>query len=143
MSRIRFKFLKFIAGLSLALCVLPCAVSSLPAAETTDTAAKLPLEGCFETRQIWSDGRHNAFTGAAYWKGKTYVVFRNAEHHVSFDGRVKILSSRDGSVFSESATISLPGKDLRDPKIVNAGRTLHLYVGAVDEKDTKRLETDA
>ena len=76
------------------------------AAETDNSqAAKLPLEGCFETRQIWSDGHHNAFTGAAFWKGKTYVVFRNAEHHVSFDGRVKILASADGVTFSEAKLV--------------------------------------
>lgn len=144
MSKIRFKFLKFIAGLSLALCMFHGANIFSFAAETDNSnTAKLPLEGCFETHQIWSDGHHNAFTGAAFWKGKTYVVFRNAEHHVSFDGQVKILSSADGVNFTDTATISLPGKDLRDPKVVNAGRTLHLYVGAVDEKDTKRLETDA
>ena len=100
------------------------------------------LDGKFQTRLVWSDGKHNAFTGAASWKENVIIVFRHAEHHVSFDGQIKIIATKDGKDFSEWATISIPGKDLRDPKIINTGNELKIYAGAVDEKDIKRWHTE-
>ncbi|HQC43210.1 MAG TPA: sialidase family protein [Verrucomicrobiota bacterium] len=102
-----------------------------------------PLNGEFTTHIAYSDGKHNAFTGAAVWNDSVFIVFRHAEHHVSFDGQVKIIASKDAKEFKEIATISASGKDLRDPKILNAGGILYIYTGAVDVKDNQRGGTEA
>ena len=102
-----------------------------------------PLDGKFTTQVVYSDGKHNAFTGAAVWNDTAFIVFRHAEHHVSFDGQVKVIAGKDAKDFKEIATISAPGKDLRDPKILSVENLLYIYAGAVDEKDTKRQHTEA
>ncbi len=102
-----------------------------------------PLNREFTTQAVYSDGKHNAFTGAAVWNDSVFIVFRHAEHHVSFDGQVKIIASKDAKEFKEIATISASGKDLRDPKILNVGSLLYIYAGAVDEKDTQRRDIEA
>lgn len=111
------------------------------AAETNQVAD--PLTGKFVTQLAYADGKHNAFTGATAWKDQVLIVFRHGEHHVSFDGQVKVIATRDGKEYRELSTISEPGKDLRDPKIVCVGKKLLLYTGAVDEKDKERVHTDA
>lgn len=102
-----------------------------------------PLSGLFATQVVYSDGKHNAFTGATAWNDSVFIVFRHAEHHVSFDGQVKVIVSKDAKEFKEVATIFTPGKDLRDPKILAVDKKLHIYAGSVDQKDTQRRHTDA
>ena len=102
-----------------------------------------PLDGKFSVVKAYTDGKHNAFTGITYWKGKTYISFRNAHDHVSFDGQIKVIASDNTKDWEILTTISEANMDLRDPKIVNVGDALHLYVGAVKEEDKARLYTYA
>ena len=84
-------------------------------------------------RRIYSDGKHNAFTGITGFAGKTYVTFRSATTHVSPDGSVKVIASTDADAWDLVAESVEPGSDLRDPKIVAFQDALFVYTGSTQE----------
>lgn len=67
--------------------------------------------------KIWDQGKHNAFTDLARWRGKWYCTFREADAHVGGDGQLRVLESADGQQWASIALLSEPGIDLRDPKL--------------------------
>ncbi len=69
-------------------------------------------------RKIWDKAPHNAFTDLIYHGGNWYCVFREGQAHVSPDGQLRVLSSRDGTEWKSMALLSSPLGDLRDAKIV-------------------------
>ncbi|MFA6715089.1 MAG: sialidase family protein [Victivallaceae bacterium] len=48
------------------------------------------------TGKIYSDGRHNAFTGLAYFKDKYFLAFRNSAGHMQAESYQIIMTSPDG-----------------------------------------------
>ena len=48
-------------------------------------------------RKIWDKGKHNAFTDLIGFDGRMYCVFREADGHVSPDGKIRILVSKVSS----------------------------------------------
>ena len=80
-------------------------------------------------RKIFSDGRHNAFTGIAALGDKVFVTFRSAETHSTFDGVVKVIASADMESWDVVAAAAIEGLDLRDPKLATLGDTLLAYCG--------------
>ena len=88
-------------------------------------------------RKVFSDGKHNAFTGIASFKDTVYIVFRSAVSHVSFDGAVRVIASDDMDTWSTAVESSMPGLDLRDPKVAAFNRALHVYCGARDENGVR------
>jgi len=81
-------------------------------------------------KKIYSDGRHNAFTGIVNFKDQYFLVFRNGTGHISFDGKIKILTSKDLEKWEHTAELCAPdGHDLRDPKIIKFQNRLLLYSG--------------
>jgi hypothetical protein len=100
--------MRHLTWISLALCLTasaPCGAAGNGRAEIVDVKA------------IWGRGPHNAFTDLARFKDRWYCTFREGQGHVSPDGAVRILSSADGEVWGSSALLSVPGADLRDPKL--------------------------
>jgi len=84
--------------------------------------------------KIVSDGRHNAFTGLAFFQGRYFVVFRSGEHHADAQGYQVIMTSSTGrewevvhrkSFFAagESGAVM----DYRDSYFLNLGHELRLY----------------
>src|SRR5436189_4400788 len=49
-----------------------------------------------EVRKIWERAPHNAFTDLARFKGKWFCVFREGAAHVSPDGALRVITSKDG-----------------------------------------------
>ncbi|NOZ23303.1 MAG: hypothetical protein GXP25_19695 [Planctomycetes bacterium] len=91
------------------------------------------------SRKIFGDGKHNAFTGIAALGEKTFVTFRSAATHASFDGTIKVIASDDREGW-ETVTESVePGRDLRDPKLVTFKDRLLVYCGSRDEKTPGRI----
>jgi hypothetical protein len=87
-----------------------------------------------ESRLIWSDAPHNAFTDLHRQHDRWYCTFREGAAHVSPDGAVRILDSEDGVVWRSIARLAVPWADLRDPKLaetpdgrmlITAGALLH------------------
>jgi len=90
-------------------CLLSLFVGS---ARGADPSMKL-----IDVRKIWDEGAHNAFTDLLHHNGAWYCVFREGKGHVSQDGGLRVLTSRDGQQWVSAALVTLPGTDLRDPKI--------------------------
>ena len=67
-----------------------------------------------EVKKIWDQAPHNAFTDLVRWDDKFYCAFREGRGHVSTDGRIRILESKDADTWTPAAVISLEGYDLRD-----------------------------
>lgn len=80
-----------------------------------------------EYYKVWDQAPHNAFTDITYFKGYFYLVCREGSAHVSNDGAIRILKSRDCKKFSPVTVFKDPEFDLRDPKILNLGDSL-LYI---------------
>ena len=67
---------------------------------------------------IWDKGEHNAFTDLCRFKGQFYCIFREASAHVSDEADLRILRSDDGVDWHSIALLKMPGKDLRDGKLL-------------------------
>lgn len=78
----------------------------------------LPIITVNSVSCIWKRGAHNAFTDLCQFEGQLWLVFREAEDHVSPDGQIIVLSSTDGKDWQHCATLALADRDLRDPKII-------------------------
>ena len=87
------------------------AISTAPAQTGQAAAAQAP-----EVRKIWDAGTHNAFTDLVRWRGAWWCTFREANDHVSPDGQIRVLTSRDGERWESAALVVKKGIDLRDPK---------------------------
>ncbi|MEW4453832.1 exo-alpha-sialidase [Bremerella sp. JC817] len=70
-----------------------------------------------DTRKIWDQARHNAFTDLIRFQDKFYCVFREGDGHVSKTGSLRILRSDDGTNWESAALITSDTSDLRDAKI--------------------------
>ena len=71
-----------------------------------------------EVTKIWDAGPHNAFTDLMRFKNNFYCTFREGTTHVKgWDGKARILKSKDGKNWKSIALIEMPEKDLRDPKL--------------------------
>ncbi|PYI88971.1 MAG: hypothetical protein DME26_02390 [Verrucomicrobia bacterium] len=76
-----------------------------------------PQAGLVEVRKIWDAAPHNAFTDLIRFKGRWFCVFREGQAHVSPDGALRVITSKDGQAWTSAARLIYPGADLRDAKI--------------------------
>ncbi len=70
-----------------------------------------------ESRRIWNNAPHNAFTDLLRFQDRWYCVFREGKAHVSPDGALRVITSTDGEKWEPLALIKSPTYDLRDAKI--------------------------
>lgn len=89
-----------------------------------------------ETKKIWDKAPHNAFTDLVRFQGRWFCVFREGKAHVSPDGALRVLMSKDGETWESAALITSKDSDLRDAKItVTPGGELMLCgAGALHDK---------
>jgi len=71
-----------------------------------------------ESRKIWDAAAHNAFTDLLRHNDRWYCVFREGKAHVSPDGALRVLTSKDGERWESLALIESSKYDLRDAKLV-------------------------
>ena len=86
----------------------------LGASLVTATAAEAEL---LEVRKIWDGAPHNAFTDLVRFKGRWFCVFREGQAHVSPDGALRVITSKDGKDWTSAALLTSTTADLRDAKI--------------------------
>ncbi|HZJ15857.1 MAG TPA: DUF1587 domain-containing protein, partial [Chthoniobacteraceae bacterium] len=100
-----------------------------------------PAPELVEVRKIWDAAPHNAFTDLARWRDAWWCVFREADGHIGGDGRIRVLTSRDGVKWESAALIAEEGIDLRDPKICVTpdGRAMLTLGGSVYRGGKKLL----
>ena len=82
----------------------------------------LSQTNCVEVKQIWSNGKHNAFTSLIKFRDAYYCSFREGESHIfdssgKAEGKVRILKSTDGENWESVALFGKDKYDLRDPKL--------------------------
>jgi len=96
-----------------------------------------------EVKKIWDQAPHNAFTDLVRWHDLFYCAFREGRGHVSTDGRIRIIESKDADNWASAAFISLEGFDLRDAHLsVTPDDRLMLTGGAAPrEKDNQSAPT--
>lgn len=96
-----------------------------------------------EVNRIWDKAPHNAFTDLLRWHDAFYCAFREGRGHVSTDGRIRILESKDADTWTSTALISLEGYDLRDAhlSVTPDGRLMLLGGAAPREKDNQSAPT--
>src|SRR5947209_297022 len=83
------------------------------------------------------DGQHNGYTDVAIFAGAAYSVYRHGTYR-GYDGtaEVRIARSPDkGQSWQAQAAFSLPGYDLRDPKLVAFQDRLLVTFTAWDVRD--------
>lgn len=79
--------------------------------------ADQPKLKLMETRKIWDQAPHNAFTDLVRFKQRWFCVFREGQDHVSPDGALRVITSQDAVNWQSAALIQSSDSDLRDAKI--------------------------
>lgn len=87
------------------------------AATTVAAAPKYPTPVLVESKRIWDQAPHNAFTDLVLHKGRWYCVFREGTRHVSPDGSLRVITSLDGENWKPLSLVTHPDFDLRDAKL--------------------------
>lgn len=68
-------------------------------------------------QKIWSAAAYNAFTDLIFYQDAFFCCFRESnEHEGGRAGKIRILTSKDGNIWSPVTLLSDRGVDLRDPK---------------------------
>lgn len=87
-----------------------------------DLLADRPLAAAraLSVRRIWDAAPHNAFTDLIRHRGRWLCAFREGAAHVSPEASIRVIRSEDGDRWESAALVSVPGVDLRDPKLSEA-----------------------
>lgn len=88
-------------------------------------------------RRIVHDSNHNMCTGATYFKDALFVAFRQGDAHVSPNGKVLVIRSRDEGKTFEHVNLLRGKTDTRDPHLYKIGEE-RLYAVAF-ETDPVRI----
>jgi len=94
-------------------------------------------------KKIWDQAPHNAFTDLVRWNNSFYCAFREGRGHVSTDGKIRILQSKEADTWASAALVSLEGYDLRDAHLsMTPDNKLMLLGGAAPRpKDNQSAPT--
>lgn len=69
-------------------------------------------------QRIWDAAKHNGFPDLLRAQGQWWCCLREGERHVGGqDGRIRIITSKDGETWESAALLAVEGTDLRDPKL--------------------------
>ncbi len=96
-----------------------------------------------EVRKIWDKAPHNAFTDLVRHQERWWCVFREGQGHVSPDGAIRVITSKDGVTWESAALITSQTADLRDPKIIitREGKFMVNGAGALHDKSVHRHQS--
>jgi hypothetical protein len=111
---------------------LPALVAALAISSAAAAADPAPAKAeLISVRKIWDQAPHNAFTDLVRYRDEWFCVFREGQGHVSPDGKLRVLRSRDGDAWTSAALISSTNGDLRDAKITTTPDNELMLSGAV------------
>lgn len=91
--------------------------------------------------RIWDQAPHSAFTDLVLHRGRFLCAFREARTHVSGDGVIRVLSSKDAVRWESVAVLKNETGDLRDPKLAIAANGQIMLTTAVVSGEPKRLDS--
>ncbi len=84
-----------------------------------------------DLQRIWDQAPHNALTDLKRFRHSWICVFREGTNHASPDGKIRVISSDNGTKWNSEALLEIPNLDLRDPKItITPSGQLMLNAGA-------------
>lgn len=69
------------------------------------------------TKSLWTRGNHNAFTDLCEFRDSLFCCFREAQNHISQDGKIRVLTCNRTGRIRGNSVLGIPGADLRDPKL--------------------------
>ena len=98
------------------------------------SATDPPLVQPREVRKVYGDGRHNAFTALARFRGQFWLAFRSGKDHNSPDGDIVVLRSPDAKTWAEAFRLNILPDD-RDPQFLVTDKRLFLYDPAMKGAD--------
>jgi hypothetical protein len=89
-----------------------------------------PLLNIIACDRIYDPGCHNAFTDLIHWRGRIWLVFREALNHSPHaSSQIVVMSSADhGKTFQTQSRFSSPGLDVRDPKFFILKEKLNIII---------------
>jgi hypothetical protein len=90
--------------------------------------AQAPTAELVSVEKIWDQAPHNGFTDLTRFQNLFYCCFREAESATKGEGVIRLLVSAAGKTWVEQVTISEPGVDLRDPKLIVTPDEKRLYL---------------
>jgi len=99
--------------------------------------AALPLLAA-ESVRIWDQAPHSAFTDLIRHKNQWICVFREGRGHVSTDGSIRVIGSKDGVKWASLAHLTMPNLDLRDPKVTITPSGELMITGAAAHRTADR-----
>lgn len=92
-----------------------------------------------DTKRIWDDAPHNAFTDLVEWNGKIYCAFREGKGHAGDIGKLRIIVTSDGDKWESAGLLDLDDYDLRDAALsVTPDNRLMVLGGAQQNLSTGR-----
>ena len=97
----------------------------LPAQDAAPFTAEL-----VSCAKIWNEAPHNAFTGLIHRGGEWFCVFREGQGHVSPDGALRVITSKDGESWASAARLTSDTADLRDAQITETPDGRLMLTGA-------------
>ncbi len=107
------------------------------------TTAKPIAPRLVSVDRIWDRAAHSAFTDLIRHNDEWYCVFREGGGHVSVEGAIRVLASRDGRHWESRSVLRSTTADLRDPKICVQpdGRFLLTAAAALTQPSPIRHQT--
>lgn len=106
-----------------------------PAAVDGKVSDKLTL---LESWRVWDRAPHNAFTDLMRHQDRWYLVFREGQKHVSPDGALRVLTSKDGKKWQPLSLVESSEYDLRDAKICLTPKG-HLMLNGAGMKANEKI----
>jgi hypothetical protein len=79
------------------------------------------------TQKIWDKSAHQGFTDLVRFQNLFYCCFREGETATQ-GGTIRLMISASGETWIDHITLSEPGVDLRDPKLVVTPDNKRLYL---------------
>jgi hypothetical protein len=64
---------------------------------------------------VWNNAPFNSFTDLIKYNNNYYCAFREGDSHTSYNGKIRILTSTNGSDWGSLCLLEIKDKDLRDP----------------------------
>lgn len=90
--------------------------------------AQAPAAELVSVEKIWDKGAHNGATDITRFQNLFYCCFRESDSPTKGEGVVHMLISANGKTWVDHVTISEPGVDLRDPKLIVTPDEKRLYL---------------
>ncbi|MBX2925078.1 MAG: hypothetical protein KF746_22950 [Chitinophagaceae bacterium] len=107
-------------------------------------AETVQVKDSIQIAKIWDAGAHNAFTDLIRFKNRFYCSFREGAGHSGGNGKngkVRILTSKNGKKWESIALLETEGVDLRDPKLsVTPDNRMMVIMAGVTFDKTNFLE---